>query len=547
MITVSDVSKGFGGRMLFESVDVTFAPGNNYGLTGPNGCGKSTFMKLLIGVEASDSGHVSLPERTAWLRQDHAAFDEHTVLDSVIMGNKRLFDAEREKAVLYKKDEDEGGLSDEEYDRLGELEMVVAEEDGYTAEADAAQLLAGLGVEEEVHDRPMSELTGGLKLRVLLAQALFGKPDALLLDEPTNHLDLDSIRWLEDFLIDYAGVLVVISHDRRFLNAVCDQIADIDYNTIITYPGNYDDMVRQKAQIRGRQEKEKSSKEKKIAQLQEFISKFGAGTRASQTRSRAKQIQKLRPDEIKRSNIRRPFIRFPVDDQSGRDVVEVSDLSFTYPDGGPAILSGFHSHVQRGDKVAILGSNGIGKTTLLKLLLGHPTAGEFASKDTLQPDTGDVRWGHNVQLGWYKQEHREDIGSGSTVFEWLFDHRPSVGQEQVRAVLGRMLFSGEDGKKPTGTLSGGEAARLMMSKLILMGYNTLVLDEPTNHLDLESISALGDAIGAYDGTIFYVTHDRDLASKANRIWAFDQSGHLIDYGGGIDEYLEWYDQEKKAG
>ena len=468
MITVSDVSKGFGGRMLFENVDVSFAPGHNYGLTGPNGCGKSTFMKLLIGVEPADSGHVSLPERTAWLRQDHAAFDEHTAIDTVIMGNRRLYDAEKEKAVLYKKDEDEGGLSHEEYDKLGELEMIVAEEDGYTAEADAAQLLAGLGIEEEDQSRSMAELQGGLKLRVLLAQALFGKPDALLLDEPTNHLDLDSIRWLEDFLIDYTGVLVVISHDRRFLNAVCDQIADIDYQTIITYPGNYDDMVRQKAQIRGRQEKDKVSKEKKIAQLQEFIAKFGAGTRASQTRSRSKQIEKLRPDEVKRSNIRRPFIRFEVDEPSGRDVLEVSELSFGYPDGTPNILTNFHTHVSRGDKVAILGKNGIGKTTLLKLLLADRTAGDFPRKDVLEASSGEVRWGHNVNIGWYKQEQREDIGEGSTVFEWLFDHRPQVGQEQVRAILGRMLFSGEDGKKPTGTLSGGECARLMMSKLILM-------------------------------------------------------------------------------
>lgn len=544
MITVSDVSKGFGGRMLFEDVNVTFSAGHNYGLTGPNGCGKSTFMKLLIGVEGTDSGHVSLPERTAWLRQDHAAFDEHTVLDTVIMGNKRLFDANKEKAFLYKKDEDEGGLSDEEYDKLGELEMIVAEEDGYTAEADAAQLLAGLGVEEELHERSMAELTGGLKLRVLLAQALFGNPDALLLDEPTNHLDLDSIRWLEDFLIDFTGVLVVISHDRRFLNAVCDQIADIDYNAIITYPGNYDDMVRQKAQIRGRQEKDKASKEKKIAQLQEFISKFGAGTRASQTRSRAKQIQKLRPDEIKRSNIRRPFIRFPVDEQSGRDVLEVKGISFGYPGDGPTITTEFHAHVQRGDKVAVLGKNGIGKTSLMKLILSDGSAGDFKEHEILKPDAGEVRWGHNVQLGYYKQEHREDIGSGSTVFEWLFDHRPAVGQEQVRAILGRMLFSGEDGKKPTGTLSGGEAARLMMSKLILMGYNTLILDEPTNHLDLESISALGEAIEAYEGTIFYVTHDRELASKATRIWAFDKEGSLLDFGGTIDEYLDWLDSER---
>ncbi|MFK7930758.1 MAG: ABC-F family ATP-binding cassette domain-containing protein [Myxococcota bacterium] len=538
MITVSDVSKGFGGSMLFEDVNVAFSAGHNYGLTGPNGSGKSTFMKLLIGVEPSDSGHVSLPERTAWLRQDHTAFDDNKVLDTVVMGNARLWAAMTEKERLYAKDEAEG-LADEEYEKLGELEMVVAEEDGYTVEADAAQLLAGLGIEQDLHDRPMSELQGGIKLRVLVAQALFGKPDALLLDEPTNHLDMDSIRWLEDFLIDFKGVLIVISHDRRFLNAVCDQISDIDYKTIINYPGNYDDMVRQKAQIRGRQEKENVDKSKKIAQLQEFISKFGAGTRASQTRSRAKQVEKLRPDEVKRSNIRRPFIRYPVDEQSGRDVLEVTDLAFTYPDGGPQILSGFHSHVSRGDKVAILGRNGIGKTTLVKLLMND------MAKGGLTPDAGSVKWGHNAQIGWYKEEHREDIEAGSTVFEWLFDHRPEVGQEQVRAILGRMLFSGHDGKKPTGTLSGGEAARLMMSLMILKAYNVLILDEPTNHLDLESISALGDAIEAYEGTIFYVTHDRDLASKANRIWAYDGPGHLIDYAGGLEEYLEWYDTQKK--
>ncbi len=534
MITVTDVSKGFGGRTLFEDVNVSFAAGHNYGLTGPNGAGKSTFMKLLIGVEPTDSGTVSLPRRTAWLRQDHTVYDDQRVIDTVIMGNQRLWDAWSEKEALYRREEAGEQLADEEYEKLGELEMIVGEEDGYTAEADAAQLLVGLGVEEGLHERPMNELQGGLKLRVLLAQALFGGPDALLLDEPTNHLDLDSIRWLEDFLIDYKGVLVVISHDRRFLNAVCDQIADIDYETIILYPGNYDDMVRQKAAIRSRMSKEAQAKEKKIAQLQEFIQKFGAGSRASQTRSRAKEIERLRPDQIKRSNIRRPYIRFEVDEPSGRDVLEVKDLSFAYPDG-PGIVDGFHTHVQRGDKVAILGRNGIGKTTLLKLLMGE-----------LPPDAGEVKWGHNTRIGWYKQEHRDEIAPGSTVYEWLFDQRPGVGQEQVRAILGRMLFSGEDGGKPTGTLSGGEAARLMMSKMILMGYNVLLLDEPTNHLDLESISALGEAIESYEGTIFYVTHDRDLASHATRVWAYDRPGHLIDFGGNLDEYLDWYDKERKA-
>jgi ATPase subunit of ABC transporter with duplicated ATPase domains len=536
VITVNNVSKGFGGRLLFENVNVGFAPGHNYGLTGPNGCGKSTFMKLLIGEEAADTGYVGLPERTAWLRQDHTFFDGFRVVDTVIMGNKRLWGAMQEKDALYAK-EGEGGLTDADYERLGELEGVVAEEEGYTAEADAATLLVGVGVPMDLHERPMSELQGGMKLRVLVAQALFGRPDALLLDEPTNHLDLDSIRWLEEFLVDYKGVLVVISHDRRFLNAVCDQIADIDYETIIIYPGNYDDMVRQKAGIRGRLEKDAAAKEKKIAQLQEFIARFAAGTRATQTRSRARQIEKLKPEDVKRSNIRRPFIRFPVDEPSGRDVLDIKDLSYAWP-GEPALFQKFHSLIHRGDKVAILGKNGVGKTSLLRTILGE-----------LAASTGSARFGHNTKIGYYKQEHREDIAPGRTVFEWLFEHRPAVGQEQVRAILGRMLFSGEDGGKPTATLSGGEAARLMMSKMILMGYNTLILDEPTNHLDLESISALGEAIESYDGTIFYVTHDRELASKATRIWAYDQPGHLIDYNGGIDAYLDWYDKEnkKKAG
>ena len=533
MITVSDVTKGFGGRTLFENVNVTFSAGHNYGLTGPNGSGKSTFMKLLIGAEPTDAGHISLPERTAWLRQDHTFFDAFRVIDTVIMGNQRLWEAMVEKEKLYEKD-DTVGLSDEEGERLGELEMVVAEEDGYMAEADAAQLLAGIGIGEEDLERPMSELQGGQKLRVLVAQALFGQPDALLLDEPTNHLDMDSIRWLEDFLIELprcAG-----GHQPRPAlpeRRVRHQIADIDYETIITYPGNYDDMVRQKAAIRGRMAKENAAKQAKIAQLQDFIAKFGAGTRASQTRSRAKQIERLRPDEIKRSNIRRPFIRFPVGEQSGRDVLEVRDLSKAYD--GEEIFSGFHSTVQRGDKVAILGRNGIGKTTLVKAML-----------DKIAVDRGSVKWGHNTQIGYFSQTHDDEIEAGSTVFEWLFDWKPKVGQEHVRAVLGRMLFSGADGAKPTGTLSGGERARLMMSKMILMEYNVLVLDEPTNHLDLESISALGDAINAYQGTIFYVTHDRELASYATRIWAYSDQGSLIDYGGTLEEYLDWYDRHKKS-
>ena len=533
MITVSDVSKGFGGRLLFENVNASFPKGANYGLTGPNGSGKSTMMKILIGELETDTGNISRPKRTGWLRQDQAAFDHMRVIDTVISGNERLWAAMEEKERLYAKDYDE--LTEDEGMRLGELEGVVAEEDGYMAEADAATLLVGLGVEEELHELPMSQLQGGMKVRVLLARALFGNPEALLLDEPTNHLDLDSIRWLEDFLVRYDGALVVISHDRRFLNAVCDHIADIDYQTIISYTGNYDEMVRAKAQVRGRIEKDNAAKEKKIAQLQDFISKFGAGTRASQTRSRAKQIDKLRPDEIKRSNIARPYIRFTVGDEpSGRDVLTVRDLSASYDDEAP-VFSGLNIDLQRGDKVAVLGKSGIGKTTLVKTLLGeHPAR------------TGSVNWGHNTRIGVMHEEHRHEIEPGSTVYQWLFNHRPEVGEQHVRAVLGRMLFSGTDGAKPTATLSGGECARLIMSKLILMEYNVLILDEPTNHLDLESISALRDAIESFEGTCIFVTHDRDLASgAATRILAYPKPGDLIDYNGPLDEYLAWYDKTRK--
>ena len=528
MITVSEVTKGFGGRTLFENVNCSFAPGLKYGLTGPNGSGKSTFMKIVIGAEDTDKGNVSLPSRTAWLRQDHHHFDDNRVMDVVIMGNPRLWGAMEGKEEIYRR----GEFTDADNDALGELECVVAEENGYVAEAEAATLLAGLGISEELHEVQMSQLQGGLKIRVLVAQALFGEPEALLLDEPTNHLDLDSIRWLEEFLLSYDGVLVVISHDRRFLNAVCDRIADIDFETIITYTGNYDEMVRMKAQIRGRMDKDIVEKEKKISQLNDFIQRFKAGSRASQTRSRAKQVERLRPDEVKRSNIARPYIRFMAGDPSGRDVLDVRELSREYDE---KIFTNLHLQVRRGDKIAVLGRNGIGKTTLFEALM---------SNDEQINDR--VKWGHNTRVGYFAQDHRHEIEPGSTVYEWLFAQRPEVGQEEVRAVLGRMLFSGQDGAKPTGTLSGGEGARLMLCKLILLEYNVLLLDEPTNHLDLESISALREAIEHYEGTIFYVTHDRDLASAATRVLAYVGPNELIDYDGPLDDYLEWQDKHRKS-
>lgn len=524
MITVSEVTKGFGGRTLFKDVNVSFSAGHNYGLTGPNGAGKSTFMKILLGQEETDAGHISLPKRVGWLRQEQSEFDAHSVIDTVLMGNPRLWEAYDERRKLFELGDD---LTEDQGVRLGEVEMVFAEEDGYEAEAEAARLLSGLDIETDQHDTPLAELQGGAKVRVLLAQALFGDPEALLLDEPTNGLDMDSIIWLEDFLVNYNGVLVVISHDRRFLNAVTDHIADIDYETIITYPGNYDEMVRQKAQVRNRVEKDNAAREKKISQLKEFISKFGAGTRASQTRSRSKQIEKLRPEEIKRSNIQRPYIRFVADPQSGRDVLRIADLSHAYDDH--VIFGGFHAEVTRGEKVAILGRNGVGKTTLVKALL-----------DQGNQDAGTVQWGHNTRIGYMGHDHRSMIEPGLTVYSWLFAQRPEVGEQGVRAILGRMLFSNMDGEKPTATLSGGEAARLVLSYLILSEFNTLVLDEPTDHLDLEAVSSLREAIENYDGTLLYVTHDRELASVATTIWTYPKPGELIAYGGTLEEYLDWH-------
>jgi ATPase subunit of ABC transporter with duplicated ATPase domains len=522
MVVVSNVSKGFGGRLLFESVTTAFGPGKRFGLTGPNGAGKSTFMKILIGDIEPDSGTISRPKKLGILRQDHSLYDEMRVIDTVIAGNKRLWDAMTEKdAILAKPDPTE-----EDGEKLGDLECVVAEEDGYTAEPDASVMLEGLGLPQAWHERPMKELQGGFKLRVLLAQALFGRPHALLLDEPTNHLDIESISWLEDFLLSYNGVLVVISHDRHFLNSVCTHIADIDYETIIQYTGNYDDMVRAKSQIRSQVESSNSRKMEKIKQLQDFVQKFGAGTRSTQAASRKKEIARLRPDEIKRSNIARPYIRFDFERSSGRDVLEIRKLAGGY--GDKRIFSGLNLDISRGDKVAVIGRNGAGKTTLIRTLLKE-----------LPSLQGSIKWGHETNPGYFPQDHEHTIPAGWTVFGWMFEQKPIAGKEGVRQVLGRMLFSGEDGDKPTATLSGGERVRTLLARLMLLQFNVLLLDEPTNHMDLEAISALRDGVEAYQGTCIFVTHDRDLVETvANKIIVLDGDGKVDVYTGGYAEYLK---------
>jgi ATPase subunit of ABC transporter with duplicated ATPase domains len=408
----------------------------------------------------------------------------------------------------------------------------VGEEDGYTAESDAAILLQGLDIPDEFHERKMSELQGGQKVRVLLAQALFGKPQALLLDEPTNYLDLDSIHWLQDFLSRFEGTLITISHDRHFLNSVTTHTADIDYETIITYTGGYDEMVVAKTQIRSRLESQNEQREKKIAQLNEFIARFAAGTRSSQVTSRKKEVERLQTTELARSNIQRPYIRFDMIRPSGKTALEFEDMRKSY--GDLTVIDGFSANVMRGEKIGLMGRNAQGKTTLVKSLL--TTSPDFAEKGfTL--DAGTIKWGHEAQIGYFPQDHTGIIEHGLTVADWLHQWDPKATKEDIRGILGQMLFRGEEGLKPTAALSGGEAARLLFCKLMLQKPNVLIFDEPTNHLDLESINALNIALQRYEGTVLLVTHDHDLIDEvATRIWHFDR-GVIDDFKGPYEEYI----------
>jgi ATPase subunit of ABC transporter with duplicated ATPase domains len=520
LISLNNISKRYGARTLFEDVACTFLSGRRYAITGPNGAGKSTLMKILTGDIDPDKGSVTRPKKFGVLSQDQFAFDEFRVIDTVIMGNKPLWTALAERDALYAKPYEE--LTEEDGMRLGELEGVVGDEGGYEAESDAAVLLDGLDIPTELHERRMGELQGGQKVRVLLAQALFGRPPALLLDEPTNHLDLDSVHWLQDYLRVYEGVLIVISHDRHFLNSVCTHVADIDYETVITYTGGYDDMVLAKTQVRSRIEAENAQREKKIAQLQEFIARFSAGTRSSQVTSRKKEVERLQTSDLAKSNIQRPYIRFDMKRPSGRHPLEAKGIAKAY--GDLKVVDNFTASVSRGEKVALIGRNGAGKTTLLKALVNS------------EMDSGFAVWGHEVSVGYFAQDHGETIDKNTTVIEWLHEFDPAASQEELRGLLGQMLFSGEDATKPTKALSGGESARLLFCRLMLQKPNVLVLDEPTNHLDLESINALNIALQKYEGTVFLVSHDHDLIDEvATRIWHFE-GGKIEDFKGTYEEY-----------
>lgn len=522
MITLSKVSKSFGSRILFDDVTMTFNAGNRYGLTGPNGAGKTTLLKIIMGIEEPTSGTVTLPDRVGILRQNIEAYKNERVLDVIIMGNHRLWDAFKERDSLY-----EVEMSDDVGMRLGEIEGIIAEEDGYSAESNAEVLLSGMGIPHEYFEKKMHEIPTDMQFRVLLAQSLFGEPQALLLDEPTNHLDLESIGWLETFLHNYKGTLIVISHDRHFLNSVTTHIADIDYETIIIYPGNYDDMFVAKSSVRERAESDAKSKEKKVAQLREFVARFGAGTRASQVQSRLREIERLQPQDLKKSNIQRPYIRFiPTEKAPGKIVLKVDHISKSYD--GKEVIRSFSTEISRGDKIGVIGNNGRGKTTLLKMLAL-----------VLSPDKGQAELGHQALISYFPQNHYEviDKSVNKTSFDWLKERRPGIYDQEIRSVMGKMLFGGDDAFKPVATLSGGETARLIIAGMLLSDHNFIILDEPNNHLDIEAVSALGWGLAEYKGTVVVASHDRDLISTAaTKIFAFEADGiHVFD--GKLDEYF----------
>ncbi len=546
MIILDKVTKRFGPKILFENVSMQFDPAKRYGLTGANGAGKSTLLKMLSGTEDTDTGAIEIPGslRLGVLKQNHFEYDAHRIIDTVLMGNKPLWEAMSEKERLLA-----GDVTDEVGIRLGELEGVIAEENGYVAESEASALLEGLGIPADKHEGKMTALPAGYKLRVLIAQVLFGKSDVLLLDEPTNHLDLDSIRWLEQFLIDeFRGTLVCVSHDRHFLNAIATHIADVDYKTITVYTGGYDDFIAQKYENRQRGEQQQQAAKKKIGELQDFVQRFGAHkSKSSQAQSRLKQIEKLE-EQIetrgpKRSSLVRPFIRFEFEKPSGRDVLRVTELKKSYDK--LCIFDGAALTVNRGDKIAVTGPNGVGKSTLLKCIVGgFGTLDADTKKETLKADSGEISWGHDVSVGYFAQDHHESLGTHEgerSAFDWLYQFDKNAPQEHIRGIMGRLLFSGEAALKPVGALSGGELARLLLCKLLLQKHNVLVLDEPTNHLDIESIEGLLDALRLFKGTVIVTSHDRHFVSEvATRVLELHRTPThttLNDFGGTYEEFL----------
>jgi ATPase subunit of ABC transporter with duplicated ATPase domains len=527
LITVNDVSLQFPDRKLFEEVNIKFTPGNCYGLIGANGAGKSTFLKILSGEIQPTTGVVSMGpnERLATLKQNHFDYEDYTVLETVIMGHKRLYEVMKEKDAIYMKED----FSDEDGIRAAELEGEFAELDGWEAEPEAAVLLQGLNIPEELHDQKMSELTAGQKVKVLLAQSLFGKPDVLLLDEPTNGLDTRSINWLEEFLINFENTVIVVSHDRHFLNKVCTHMADLDFSKIKLYVGNYDFWLESSQLATKLQAQSNAKKEEQIKELQDFIARFSANaSKSKQATSRKKMLDKITLDDIQPSSRRYPFVGFTPEREIGNDLLQVENVSVTID--GKKILDNISFNLTKDDKVAFIADSDITTTTLFKVIMGEIT-----------PDTGSVRWGVTTSQAYLPKDNSKDFENPLTILDWL---RQFAGKEDddntfLRSFLGRMLFSGEEVLKPVNVLSGGEKVRVMLSKLMLSKANVLVLDDPTNHLDLESITALNDGLMAFTGSILFASHDHQfIQTLANRIIAVSDKGVIDRAETTYDEFLE---------
>ncbi len=533
MLTTANVTIQFGSKPLFENVSVKFGHGNRYGLIGANGCGKSTLMKILGGELKPTAGNVSLDpnDRLGKLRQDQFAFEECTVRNTVIMGHEALWKVKEERDRIYALDH----MSDADGMRVADLEVRFAELDGYTCEARAGELLMGVGIPIEQHDGPMSQVAPGWKLRVLLAQALFGDPDILLLDEPTNNLDINAIRWLEEILEERECTMVIVSHDRHFLNSVCTHMADLDFGELRIYPGNYDAYMTASTEVRERMLHNNAKKQTQIEDLKHFVSRFSANaSKAKQATSRAKQLEKIELEEVKPSSRISPYIRFEQGKKLHRLALEVEGLSKAFD--GNTLFKDFNLMVAVGERVAIIGPNGIGKTTLLNCFDG-----------TLQPDRGKVKWSDNSSVGYVRQDRTGDFASDDNLFDWMSHWRQKGDDDQgIRAILGRLLFSKDDSLKSVHVISGGEEARMLFGKLMLTKPNILLLDEPTNHLDMESIESLNLALENYAGTLIFVSHDREFVSSlATRVIEMTPEG-IVDFRGSYDEYLQSRGLEQAA-
>ncbi|MFU2487209.1 ABC-F family ATPase [Thauera sp. WH-1] len=536
MLVAANITQQFGAKPLFENVSVKFGDGNRYGLIGANGAGKSTFMKILCGILEPSAGNVSkdVHERMAYLRQDQFAYEDMRVLDVVMMGHEELWAAIKERDAIYANPE----ATEDDYMHAAELEGKVGEYDGYTAEARAGELLLGVGIETHLHNGPMSEVAPGWKLRVLLCQALFANPDILLLDEPTNNLDINTIRWLEDVLNNRDCTMIIISHDRHFLNQVCTHMADLDYGTITIYPGNYDDYMEASTMARERQSSANARAKDKIQELQAFVRRFSANkSKAKQATSRLKLIDKLKPEDVKPSSRQYPWIRFDYDekDKLHRLACEVDNISFAYEGMEKPLINKFSIAIEAGEKVAIIGENGVGKTTLMKLLVGE-----------LSPQKGAIKWAEKAKPGYYAQDHSADFAEDVSLTDWIAPYSritaAATGEDNetlLRGTLGRLLFSGDEVRKSVKVISGGEQGRMLFGKLMLSRPNVLLMDEPTNHLDMESIESLNSGLEKFSGTLIFISHDREFVSSlATRIIEIKLDHQIVDYRGTYEEYLQ---------